>query len=159
MHPEFEIIEKKKLIGMSRKMSLVENTTYELFSTFMPKSKEISDRLNTFIYDLRVYPQDYFIKFNPANIFTKWALIEVENFYHVPEYMEQFTLEEGKYAVFTQKGKSVDFQLFQYIFTEWLPNSGYILDARPHFEKLEGNKDKSDAEKSELLYIPIRNKS
>jgi AraC family transcriptional regulator len=158
MHPEIEIIEEKKLLGMSQQMSLAANTTFGLFSKFMPRSKEISGRLSTFIFDLRVYPQDYFIKFNPEKLFAKWALIEVEDFHHVPKDMECFTLEAGKYAVFTQKGKSADFELFHYIFTEWLPNSEYMLDDRPHFEKLEGNKDKNDTDKSELIYIPISDK-
>lgn len=141
-----------------KKMSLVQNTTNNLFSTFMPRCKEISNRQNTIIYDLSVYPQDYFKKYNPANSFIKWAVVEVTDYKHVPEQMEQFILEGGKYAVFTHIGKSAGFEVFEYIFTQWLPNSDCYLDQRPHFEKLEGNKNKNESGSSELIYIPIRTK-
>lgn len=159
MQPEFEQITAKKLVGISQEMSLIHNLTHQLFSAFMPRRKEIPNALNSFVYALQVYPKTYFMKFEPSRRFKKYALIEVADYEEVPEQMEQFTLPEGGYAVFTQRGKDAGFEVFDYIFTKWLPNSEYILDDRPHFEKLIGDKDKSDTDISELIYIPVRPKN
>ena len=159
MQPEFEIITTKKLVGLSKNMSMADNKTLELFSTFMPKKKEIANAVGTFVYDLRVFPKDYFLAFNPAMSFKKYALVEVTDYIELHEQMEQFTLEGGKYAVFTHRGKSADFEVFEYIFTKWLPKSDYQLDDRPHFEKLIGNKNNSHSENYELIYIPVCSKN
>ncbi|MCW5517648.1 GyrI-like domain-containing protein [Muriicola sp. Z0-33] len=159
LQPEFEHLAEKKLVGISLEMSLAHNLTHELFSTFMPRRQEIPNALNTFVYALQVYPKAYFMKFEPSRRFKKYALIEVADYDKVPEQMEQFTLPEGGYAVFTQRGKDAGFEVFDYIFTKWLPNSKYLLDDRPHFEKIIGNKDKSDTDISELIYIPVRPKN
>ena len=66
MQPKIEILDDKKLVGMSLSMSLAENKTFQLFSTFMPRRKEISSPLNKDIFDLRTYPQDYFMKYSPS---------------------------------------------------------------------------------------------
>ena len=54
MQPRIEIIEEKKLMGMFDSMSLVENKTFQLFSTFMPRRKKITDAINTDVFDLKV---------------------------------------------------------------------------------------------------------
>lgn len=140
---------------MSRHMSVAQDTTYDLFSSFMPRSKEIPNRLNSWIYDLRIYPQEYFTKFNPKAKFNKYALVEVGTPVHIPECMEEFTLEGGNYAVFTPRDGTAGFKVFEYIFTKWLPGSGYLLEPRPHFEKLQGDTHKNDTNKSELIFIPV----
>ncbi|MFT5513068.1 MAG: AraC family transcriptional regulator, partial [Bacteroidia bacterium] len=48
---------------------------------------------------------------------------------------------------------------FGYIFGEWIPNSIYDIDSRPHFEIL-GDKYKNDHPNSEEeIWIPIKEKS
>ena len=70
-----------------------------------------------------------------------------------------FTLNPGSYAVFDYKGLNTDTQIFIYIFKEWLPNSDYELDERPHFEIL-GNKYKNgNPESEEEIWIPIKQKN
>lgn len=125
----------------------------------MPRRKEIKNNLTNDLYSLQVYEPTYFINFDPTREFVKWALIEVDNFDNIPNDMEVFHLEGGQYAVFRYKGSSKDNKIFQYIFSDWLPNSDYVLDTRPHFEIL-GDKYKNDDENSEEeIWIPIRNKN
>lgn len=156
--PRIETIKEKKLIGMHEQMSLIENKTYKLFSTFMPRKKEIQNVINIDTYDLRVYPQNYYSNFSPSNYFTKWALVEVSDWEHIPNKMEKFNLIGGKYAIFDYKGLSSDNRIFHYIFTNWLPNSNYELDDRPHFEIL-GEKTKfNDPNSEEEIWIPIRDR-
>jgi AraC family transcriptional regulator len=159
MQPTIKIIEEKKLIGMSKPMSLTDNKTFQLFSTFMPRKKEISNAINSDVFDLRVYPKGYFLNFNPSTFFTKWVLAEVPNFENVPSGMETFTLAGGKYAVFTHKGLSTDNSTFQYIFTEWLPNSDFVLADRPHFEILGAKTKLNDPNSEEEVWVPVKRKA
>lgn len=158
MQPSIVNLEEKKLIGMSETMSMTDDKTFQLFRTFMPREKEISNALHSDVLDLRTYPEGYFLNFNPSTYFTKWALVEVPDFENIPEGMDMFTLVGGEYAVFRHKGLSTDMSIFQYIFTEWLPNSNFRLDDRPHFE-IMGEKTKlNDPNSEQDICIPIRRK-
>ena len=159
MEPRFKIINEKKLIGMFVSMSLAENKTFKLFSAFMPRRKEILDSINNDVLDLKVYPKDYYLNFNPSNYFTKWALVEVSAFDNVPNEMKAFTLEGGKYEIFIQKGINTDYSIFQHIFTKWLPNSDYILDDRPYFDVLGERYQQKDPSAEQELWMPIKLKN
>lgn len=156
--PRIEILLSKKLIGLCIKTNLVENKTGLLWSGFMPRRKEITNPVNSDLFSLQVYEPTYFQNFNPARIFEKWALVEVANFDQIPEKMEKFVLEGGLYAVFIHKGSSTDYSTFQYIFSEWLPQSEYLLDNRPHFEILGEKYKNADPNSEEEIWIPIRSK-
>jgi len=157
--PRIETILEKKLIGNSLTMSLADNKTFDLFSKFMPRKKEITNAVDTDVFDLKVYPSNYFSAFKPTTNFTKWALIEVVDFENIPNEMETFMLESGLYAVFHYKGLSTDNRIFQYIYGTWLPNSNYVLDNRPHFEILGEKYKNNDPDSEEEIWIPIRSKS
>ena len=156
LQPTIQTIPKKTLIGMPVTMSLTENKTSQLFRTFMPRKQEISHTINADIFDLRTYPEDYFLQFQPTATFTKWALAEVSEIENIPEGMEVFTLQGGLYAMFLYKGLSTDPTIFQYIFAEWLPKSDYLLDNRPHFEVLGEKAKLNDPNSEEEIWVPIR---
>jgi AraC family transcriptional regulator len=156
MQPQFVTIEPKKLLGICLEMSLAENLTGELWRSFMPRLKEIETRVGNNLYSLQVYEEDYFQQFNPAREFEKWALAEVRNFSMIPDEMEPFELPGGLYAVFQHKGMGTD--IFQKIFSEWLPNSGYSLDNRPHFEILGEKYKQGSPDSEEEIWIPVKSK-
>ncbi len=161
MNPEIRILPTKKLVGKSLEMSYVTNKTGELWRSFMPRRKEINNNIGSELYSMQIYRGIFdFQNFNPSNIFTKWAAVEVTDFEQIPEDMKNYTLKGGLYAVFTHKGSSLDFQrTFQYIFGEWLPNSDYTVDDREHFELL-GEKYKNESPDSEEeIWIPIKLRS
>ena len=155
MQPTIKTITNKKLIGKSLGMSMVDNKTYELFRSFMPRRKEIQYANMVEVYDLRVYPEDYHVNFNPANNFTKWALVEVSEIENVPDQMEVFNLKGGSYAVFDHKGPQTDTSIFQYIFTSWFPNSEYDVDHRPHFELLRVGTKPNDPNAQQQIWVPV----
>jgi len=71
--------------------------------------------------------------------------------------MEIYTLSGGQFAVFIHKGTAGTFHITsQYIFDIWLPDSGYELDKREHFEILKENYDPNDPESEEEVWVPIR---
>lgn len=157
--PKIVTVSKKKLIGTIISMSLSENKTFDLFSNFMPRRKEIINKISNDVFDMRVYSPNYFDDFSPVSTFTKWALMEVSDFENVPVGMKPFILERGLYAVFHYKGLGTDSNIFRYIFESWLPNSNYILDHRPHFEVMGEKYKNNDPNSEEDIYIPLKLKS
>lgn len=155
MQPTIQILKEKQLIGMSLEMSLLEDKTNLLFRTFMPRRKEIPNLINADTLDLRDYQEDYYRSFDPSKSFTKWALAEVSKVAAIPDGMEVYTLVGGQYAVFHYKGLSSDQRIYKYIFMEWLPQSGYKLADRPHFELLGEKTKLNDPNSEEEIWIPI----
>jgi AraC family transcriptional regulator len=157
MIPTIQTVEKKKLIGKHIIMSLVNNKTFELWKSFMPVRNQIKNTIGSDLYSMQVYKDDYFKNFNPAAEFEKWAALEVTDFDTIPDGMETYILPGGKYAVFHYIGNPENgAQVFGYIFKEWLPNSGYELDNRPHFELLGSKYKNGDPGSEEEIWIPIK---
>jgi AraC family transcriptional regulator len=155
IEPEIITTFHKKLVGISMRMSLVENKTSALWQTFMPRRKEISDALSTDLISMQVYDAPLQAG-NMLQVFDKWAAVEVSNFDKVPEDMNTYTLVGGLYAVFHYKGLSTDSSIFRYIYGEWLPNSNYVLDQRPHFEVLGPKYKNNDPNSEEEIWVPLK---
>ena len=157
MNFRIENLPEKKLIVLTQKMSILENKTFLLWNSFMKRKGEIQNTIGSDLYSIQIYESDYFDGFNPQKEFLKMAGVEVNSFENIPDRMEAYVLNGGKYAVFEYKGNPNNgSEAFQYIFQEWLPNSGYTLDNRPHFEIL-GTKYKKDSDESEEeIWIPIK---
>jgi len=158
MFDRIERIPAKKLLGRSLKMSLIENRTYSLWSSFMPLRNKITDRVGDLLYSIQVYDASLDFKdFSPATTFTKWAAAEVSDFDHVPESLAPYQLKGGLYAVFIHKGTPASFpKTAQYIFGQWLPSSDYELDQREHFEVFTSDHKPDDPESEEEVWIPIK---
>ena len=159
MIPRIETISEKKLVGQRMKMSYADYRIGELWGSFMPRRKEITNNLTNDLISLVVYAPNHFIDFKPTNQFERWATVEAEDFYKVPSDMETYNLSSGLYAVFDYKGMSSGAAaFFQYIFCEWLPNSEYTLDDRAHFEVLGEKYKNNDPSSEEEFWIPIKAK-
>lgn len=159
MIPRIQIINEKKLVGKRMTMSYADYRIGELWGSFMPRRKEITNTLTNDLISLVVYAPNHFIDFKPTNQFERWATAEVENFNKVPNEMETYNLSSGLYAVFNYKGMSSGAAaFFQYIYSEWVPNSEYILDNRAHFEVLGENYKNNDPSSEEEIWIPIKEK-
>ena len=155
--PRIETLADTKLVGKKMVMSFSNNTTKELWQSFIPQKTKIQNAIGNELYSVEVYPSQNFLKeFDPSNSFEKWAAVRVSNFDFVPEGLEPLVIPKGLYAVFVYQGKaSQAASAYQYIFNTWLPNSGYTLDNRPHFA-LMGEKYKNESTDSEEeLWIPI----
>lgn len=157
MQPEIKQFESTAFVGMRTGMSLVQNKTPELwrgFSSFLIKNKiQVEEK-----YSVNLYPETYFHAFNPNAVFEKWAVISEAHSNSISDELETLTIPSGLYAVFHYVGSSVDPSIFQYIFNQWLPQSNYQLDHRPHFEVLGSKYKNNDASSEEDIWIPIREK-
>lgn len=141
---------------MQMSMSIQDNKTGLLWRSFMPRRQEVQHQLGTALYSLQVYPADYFRAFRTDTIFEKWALVEVSEAESVPPGMQVFILQGGLYACFHYQGPSTDKRIFQYIFNQWVPQSDYQIDDRPHFELLGTKYSNTSPDSEEDIYVPIR---
>lgn len=157
MLPEIRLIEPVKIIGLRRNMSFAQNTTHALWKNFMSRLTEVPNKIAHNRISMQNYPEGFFSDFNSNAVFEKWAGVEVAVFDSIPEGMETYTIPAGLYAVFHYKGNANNApDVFRYILAEWLPQSGYTLDVRPHFEIL-GEKYRNGADDSEEdIYIPVK---
>jgi len=158
MNPEIKILPPKKLVGMRIETSLSDFGSPQLWQKIMPRVKEIEKKIGQEKYSIQIYNSLFsYSEFNPSIEFTYWAATEVSDFESVPEEMESLELKSGKYAVFIHNGDMKGFQkTLQYIHLEWLPNSEYDLDHRPHFEKLdERYLGPQNPESVEEVWVPI----
>ncbi len=161
MIPAIKTLTEKKLVGKRLSMSYADNKTGELWRSFMPVHKSISNTTGPERYSLQVYDTaPYEKEFTAATPFEKWAAMSVADFNNIPEGMEAFTLAGGLYAVFFYKGPMSDGpKVFQYIYGTWLPSSGYVPDNRPQFEVLGDKYSNTAPDSEEEIWIPIKPKN
>ncbi|MEJ8800687.1 GyrI-like domain-containing protein [Pontibacter sp. H249] len=159
--PQILTIPPKQLIGIRTTTTLSANNAASLWSSFMPRRKEITNKVEPALYSVQVYSESISMEnFTPATPFEKWAAVEVTEIEHVPEGMEQYTLKGGMYAVFIHKGQASNFhKTAQHIFGTWLPASGYQLDNRPHFEVMgEKYLGHTHPDSEEEVWVPVKYK-
>jgi AraC family transcriptional regulator len=156
LQPKIEAVSEKKLVGKRLSMSFAEYRVADLWKSFMPRRKEISNNITNDLISLVVYKSSHFENFKPTNNFEKWATVEVASFDNVLNGMEKFVLPGGLYAVFSYRGLNTDHSIFQYILETWLPSSAYVLDDRPHFEILGDKYRNNDPTSEEEICIPIK---
>ncbi|GAB3323664.1 hypothetical protein GCM10027299_20110 [Larkinella ripae] len=158
MIPRTEILPEKKFVGKRLRMSFASDRTGELWRSFMPRRKEITNPVTADLISLQVYEKPLTsADFTPTTEFEKWALVEVADFNTVPAGLEAFTLPGGLYAVFLYQGASGEFaETVQAIFGGWLSHSEYVLDNRPHFEVLGEKYKNNDPDSEEEIWVPIR---
>ena len=157
MTPRIELLAEKKLVGCQLEMSLSEDRTVELWKEFGPRIKELNNRVSNDRISLQIYPPEYHQKFHTSNKFVKWAAVEVVGFENIPSGLDSLVLGPAQYAVFNYKGKPAEITpVFHYIFNQWVPNSKYYIDDRPHFELIGLNYNNTNAE--EEIWIPIKHK-
>ena len=156
MTTEIKTIPERRLAGKRLTMSFANYCIGKLWKSFMEKRNEITNKLTNDLISLTVYQPTHFENFKPTNEFEKWATVEVSGFENLPDNLEAFVLPGGLYAVFHYKGLSSNHSIFQYILETWLPDSGYELDQRPHFEILGKRYQNNSPDSEEEIWIPIK---
>lgn len=157
MEAQIKILTEKKLIGKHIQMSFIENKTFQLWSSFMPRPKEIRNATDSNLYSLEVFSENHFDNFDGSKPFQKWAAVEVHDYENVPEEMETLIIPTGLYAVFIHKGPATEgHKTYHTIFAEWLPNSEYTVDDRPHFAVMDERYKKDDPDSEEEIWIPVK---
>lgn len=159
LQPKIVDLKSKKLVATSLAMSLQNDATQKLWQSFMPQLKSILHKVDGKLYNLIDYSGHYGMHdFTPNTVFTKIAAVEVLVYENIPEGLEKLELKAGKYAVFGHIGNSGNSfsKSMEYIFKEWLPNSGYAVDNRLHFEVLGAKYKNNSDESEEEIWVPVK---
>ncbi|PZX54874.1 GyrI-like domain-containing protein [Algoriphagus chordae] len=161
MNPSIKPLPETNLIGKKVRMNFINNQTQQLWQSFMPRKREISNSIGNDLYSVEVYDSlSYFDEFNPATEFDKWAAVAVADLKTIPESMEELIIPTGLYAVFPFKGSDSDApKMYQYILGSWIPNSIYQLDHRPHFALMGEKYKNNNPDSEEEFWIPIKPKT
>ena len=151
-------LKPKILIGKNNVMSFAMDKTKELWQSFMPERDKVINRTDENYYSMQIYPKSFsFQTFDPTKEFTKWAAVEVEHADNVAHGMNKYLLQGGLYAVFIHRGPASEFsKAYTFIFSQWLPSSGYELDYREHFEVLPKDYNPTDSNATEEIWVPIK---
>lgn len=157
IQPTIQQFPSKTFMGISVKMSLTDNRTSELWRSAISLKPAVDQLENNNAYSIECYSEDYFNAFTPEKQFEKWAAFLPKENSPIKNPFTTITIPEGRYAVFHYKGSSANaFALFSYIFNTWLPDSGYILDHRPHFAVMGEKYKNNDPSSEEEIWIPIK---
>jgi AraC family transcriptional regulator len=153
--PTIKTFPTTKFIGENLSFTYADYRAFELWSSFMPRRKEILNAIGTDLYNIQINPIDF--DFNPNIPFIKWAAVAVSNFDFIPDGMEVLEIPQGLYAVFNYKGDQNNVAaFFNGIYTEWLPASGYQLGNHPQFEILGEKYKNNNPNSEEEIWIPIK---
>jgi AraC family transcriptional regulator len=148
---------QKRLIGMNLRMSLRENRTRELWSSFMPARSAIDQTISSDLFSVQVYDNE--VDFSPDTIFTKWACMEVGDTTEIPDGMDELIIPSGEYAVFMHRGPAHEFPETLEKVMNWMHDSGREFDARPQYEVLPVDyPGPASPEAEEEVWIPIKSK-
>ncbi len=155
MNPTIKNFPATKFIGKNLSFTYANYRAFELWSSFMPRRKEILNAIGTDLFNIQINPENF--DFKPNTPFVKWAAVEVSNIDLAPEGMETLEIKEGLYAVFNYKGdQSNAAAFFKAIYTECLPALGYQLGNHPQFEILGEKYKNNDPNSEEEIWIPIK---
>jgi len=155
MEVQIENLPQKKLVGKRMRMSRSDDRTVALFRSFKPHLGLIEGKLNATIWCLQVY--EGALNFNIDAYFDKWAAVEVNDAAMFPPEMEKFTIPEGLYAVILLQGIHTEaLKTLVDFYQNWLSQSPYILDNRPHFQIMGEKYHPLSPDSEEEAWIPIR---
>ncbi|WP_336065608.1 GyrI-like domain-containing protein [Mesoflavibacter sp. CH_XMU1404-2] len=158
---EYKIVKTDKIliVGLSATANFLNTNqiTGQLARQFMPRVGEVIHRKDNFKLSLHDYSNFNISEFNPNQTFQKWIGVEVNNLQSVPGQMETLTIYAGKYLVINFEGTIEAFVGFwQDLHFNWLPNSEFDIDNRPHFERLGPDYNPNQAVNKEEIWIPIK---
>ena len=159
--PVFQTKPAFKVVGVERYTKDGIPNIREAWAEFDRRNQEIKDAKLPGVYGIEDYSRDFDMNAGGANGgFPKYyyiAAYEVPNFDHIPQGMTGKEIAAANYAVFTYRGH-VDgiHNFFEYIYGEWVPQSGYSMDPKlsldfEHYR--ESNMDMNDLHLE--IWVPV----
>jgi AraC family transcriptional regulator len=150
-------IPAKNLVGKKIITSLAKDETSKLWRPLRQIINESPQLSPKKFYSINRYGKEFKEgDFTIDTFFEKCAAIEGE-IKKSPLGLEEIKLEGGLYAVFEHSGPISKFQKsLEDFMINWLPNSGYELDSKAHFETFDESYDPFSESSVELIYIPVK---
>lgn len=148
-----------KLVGMSEKIVMPNNTIPQLWEKFSERSGEIKNVIGKAMYGIAENMQET----EEGYTFDDVVCLEVSEFSDIPEGMITKTLKPAKYMVFTFKGPLFDEDgtskigdYYNYIYGKLIPDSGNQIDESFNFEYYDERFIIGDIASEMDIYIPIK---
>lgn len=128
----------------------------QLWGRFAPRMHEVRNRTGNATYGICCPPED---GQRDSDHFTYVAAVGVSSLENIPDGMTGVEMPAREYAVFAYDGGIGPRlpQTLQYIFGEWLPNSGYEL-AGADFEYYDNRFDPVSGQGTFFIYVPVTRK-
>lgn len=156
MKPRFENQNARHLVGICRRKGAGTESTADLWKEFMPRRREIKNRVNSDLISMRVFYRSNDDPLTRKTPFDEWVAVEVSETIAVPGGMESYRVPEGLYAIFIHRGPASRApRTMEFIFGEWLPNADCTLDDRPHLAIMGADYKRDDPEAEEEIWIPV----
>jgi len=156
MEPKFVQRGEIKLVGLPYYGNPEGGGFSQAWERFSAAESLIQNKINSKVgYGVEIYPPEM----QEKHLWYYMAAMEVEEFGPIPYYLWTKVLPARTYAVFTARGGLSKLgEAFGFIYSQWLPNSGYEVDAFD-FEYYDERFNMSDPEHCEIdIYIPIKPK-
>lgn len=157
MNPRIVVLSPVTLVGMRIQTTLADHSqTPGLWQSFGPRRKEVPHKDGEDAYSVtRLLGLG---RYAPNTQVERWAAVPVRHFLDLPKDMMAFDLPGGTYATFTYRGTVADFiPVLTHFHEEWLPNSEFELDDRPHFEILGPDYlGPNNPDSRERIFIPVK---
>jgi AraC family transcriptional regulator len=160
--PEIVELDEMTVVGISSLVSNKCNLIHQLWERFMPREKEIK---NVAIKGVALEVAFDMQKISKEGEKEDWLFFDivglpVSSTKNIPEGMTYKNVPAHGYAKFTHKGPiSKIMDTYNYIYEEWLPQSGYEYDWAACEVEWYDERFKIESEDSEFdIYVPIKAK-
>lgn len=149
------------MAGLSETYPINQIQPEAVWKRFMPQLAKLNNlRTDHNLYAVQEFDHQQLNNTTPPKI-TLWAAVPVKKGGDtVPEPFEHLSIAPGVYAVFLHKGPASALSAtLKEIFENWMPESGYQPDARPHMQVMDPEyKGHLHPEAEEEVWVPIRPK-
>jgi|LGOV01.1.fsa_nt_gb AraC family transcriptional regulator len=160
LKPIIKDIDYKKFIGLVYHGDNHNQEIGDLWGSFFQRLNEIeSQKVDSLYYGLcqPIVDDIELLDFDDLGDITYMAGVEVNENELIPDGMDTWEIKNQKYAIFTHVGKAIDIpQTYKLVYSKWLPESGYEVDAAVDYELYDENYNEGDDDSKMYIYIPIK---
>jgi len=160
LKPKIIIIDEIKVVGIEGKTNLKEMTIPKLWQDFRMLYNTIPDKVSPYrTFGICLAEQvPYGLLIGDEITYSEFVGAEVGTFSRASNYLKQYTISGGRYAVFTYVGSLQNLKkTYEYIWGTWLVISGEELVNRPDFELYDERFLGRNNKNSQLdIYIPLK---
>jgi AraC family transcriptional regulator len=145
-----------ELVGIAQEMSLLSMPIAELWKTFR-SHEAVRKQFIPLFYSVQLHHAPLDVQhFAPAALFTKWACASRDFFETMPTEFLSLHIPAGLYAQFEVTAPpTAAKEVFEFIYGEWLPTSGYQLAHRHQLEVIPHDYMQQGDRAQETIWIPI----
>jgi len=155
--PIFKSKEAFKIVGVERYTGVGISAIQEAWEEFGKRIPEIQHKIEPVtVYGFEDYSHDFDLNAGGFPKFYYIAALEVDSLDDIPAGMVGKEVTACHCAVFRYQGPVEGIStFFRYIYDEWLPASGYMLDPRINadFERPQPHGDNGEAD--EEIWLPV----